>query len=69
VNDSLDEKCLIEGRPIATSALEPKLFIPVFGSGTENFFVPDPNPDPAQGHTIFSTDYNKLLYKILLFSC
>ena len=43
---------LIEGGPIATSVVEPKLFIPVFGFGSdfEKVFVPDLNPDPDQDH-------------------
>jgi hypothetical protein len=52
-NDSLDDKCLIEGRPIATSVVEPKLFT-YSGSGSGSDFgkvpVSDPNPDPDQDH-------------------
>jgi hypothetical protein len=46
-NDSLDEKFLIEGRPIATCVAEPKLFT-YSGSGSdfEKVSVPDLNPDP-----------------------
>ncbi len=47
--DSQDAKCLIEGRPIGTCVLEPKLFT-YFGSGSEfgKVFYADPNPDHTQ---------------------